>query len=183
MYVNRIGTFRDHPDLYGVSVYFQGCDAKPKCYMCHNPETWHLSEEYKRPAEVVTKIIDEKLSSLLRYFPKAALVFLGGEPLAPYNREETLSLSKMFKEKYGERLTVVLFTWRLPKDIVKENLLKYVQYVDEFVMGRYLHAYRQDGFPASKNQIHIDRRTFERMIEAVLRRGHYEGSVFVRKRI
>lgn len=155
----------------------------PKCHMCHNPETWHLSERFKRDPEDVVKTIDEKLSDLLRYFPKVALVLLGGEPLAPYNREETLSLSKMFKEKYGERLTVVLFTWRLPKDIVKENLLKYVQYVDEFVMGRYLHTYRRDGFPASKNQIHIDRRTFERMIEAVLRRGHYEGSVFVRKRI
>ncbi|ACM22489.1 anaerobic ribonucleoside-triphosphate reductase activating protein [Thermotoga neapolitana] len=181
MYINRIGTLRDHPDLYGVSVYFQGCDAMPKCHMCHNPETWHLSERFKRDPEDVVKTIDEKLSDLLRYFPKVALVLLGGEPLAPYNREDTLLLSKTFKEKFKDRLVVVLFTWRLPKDIVRENLLEYVQYVDEFVMGRYLHTYRREGFPASRNQLHVNRETFEKMIRAVKRREHHGSSLFVRK--
>ncbi|WP_296903880.1 4Fe-4S cluster-binding domain-containing protein [Thermotoga sp.] len=88
MYINRIGTFRDHPDLYGVSVYFQGCDAEPKCFMCHNPETWHISEKYKRDPEKVLEIIDEKLSRLLTHFKKVSLTLLGGEPLAPHNRGE-----------------------------------------------------------------------------------------------
>ncbi|PLV59118.1 4Fe-4S cluster-binding domain-containing protein [Thermotoga sp. KOL6] len=179
MYINRIGTFRDHPDLLGVSVYFQGCDAEPKCYMCHNPETWLVSEEYKRDPEKTLKIINEKISNLLTHFPKVSLALLGGEPLAPNNRKDVLLLSKHFKEKYGSRLVILLFSWRTPKDIVRERLLEYVQYVDEFVLGRYLHKYHQDGFPASKNQLHIDRETFEKMVNVIKRREHRDSSIFI----
>lgn len=183
MYVNRIGVLRDHPDLYGVSVYFQGCDAQPKCFMCHNPETWVVDESFWYEREDVLKTIDEKLQLLLRSFPKVALSFLGGEPLAPWNREDLSFLSGFFKERYGERIVTVLFTWRTPKEIVKENLLEYIQHIDEFVFGRYMHAYRREGFPSSKNQLHLDRRTFERIVRILERREQHGSEVLVLKGI
>jgi len=149
--------------------------------MCHNPETWHISEKYKRDPEKVLEIIDEKLSRLLTHFKKVSLTLLGGEPLAPHNRGEALKISKYFKKKYGEQITVVLFSWRTPKDIVKENLLKYVQYVDEFVLGRYLHKYHQNSFPASKNQLYLNRADFEKAVSVVKGRELNGSSVLIRK--
>lgn len=164
MLVNRIITVKDHPQLYGISVYFQGCDANPKCAGCHNPETWGFDKSKYYNVHEAIRLIEKKIDMLLSVYDKAALVFLGGEPLAKPHRHDVLLISKYFKEKYGDRVTTVLFTWRLPKHIVQENLQHFVEHIDEFVMGRYLKRYHVGGFPASKNQLYLNKEEFKRAL-------------------
>lgn len=168
LYVNRIVTTpSDHPFLVSVSVYFQGCDAHPKCYMCHNPQTWEISEEFLIDYEKVIRCIQQKIEMLFLSYEKIGLVFVGGEPLASHNREWVLRISRFFKESYGHKISTLLYSWRRIIDIEEEGLTEYVDYIDLFVLGRYLHKYRQTSFPASKNQIVIDKKRFQRAINLI----------------
>jgi anaerobic ribonucleoside-triphosphate reductase activating protein len=143
----------DHPSLPSVSVYFQGCDAYPKCLGCHNPETWEFSEEYAVDFERLLNHVLTKLETLLMSYPKASLVLLGGEPLSQRNRGFSYLLAKSVKEHFGDRVITLVYSWRTPKELLDIDIP--IGYFDEFVLGRYLHKYHTEGFPASKNQIYI----------------------------
>lgn len=148
--------YGDHPYLPSVSIYFQGCDAFPKCAGCHNPETWDFDESFQVDFEHLLKTVIKKLELLLEKYPQVALAFLGGEPLSDRNRKSAYLIAKFFKEKFEDRVLTILYTWRMPEDLVIIDIP--LDYFDEFVMGRYIKELHQDGFPASSNQIYFSRR-------------------------
>ncbi|MGC8954666.1 MAG: 4Fe-4S cluster-binding domain-containing protein [Fervidobacterium sp.] len=145
--------YGDHPTLPSVSVYFQGCDAFPKCHGCHNPETWDFDENFVVGFEHLETLTTQKISFLLSRFEKVGLALLGGEPLSERNRYAAYLLAKRIKERVNKQVTVIVYTWRLPEDLEKIDIP--LVYFDEFVMGRYIKEYHQDGFPASRNQLYI----------------------------
>jgi anaerobic ribonucleoside-triphosphate reductase activating protein len=164
VYVNRIFfSTNDHPKLLSLSIYFQGCDKVPKCAFCHNKDTWEPFKGFKYEISELNEIIKDKVSYALETYEKIAVSFLGGEPLAPYNREAVLEISKELKEEFGDKIVNILFSWRTLEDIKNQNLEKYIEYIDEFVLGPYEHELRnvdKNGnvlFPASKNQKYIKR--------------------------
>ncbi|MGB4263109.1 MAG: 4Fe-4S cluster-binding domain-containing protein [Fervidobacterium sp.] len=146
--------YGDHPELPSVSVYFQGCDATPKCFNCHNPETWTFSSDFSVDFDYLESKVLEKLGILFSRYPRASLALLGGEPLSMHNRVFAYKLAKVVKERYQDRVVTILYTWRLPKDLLDMDIP--LEYFDEFVMGRYMREYAKEGFPASKNQIYLD---------------------------
>ncbi len=148
--------YGDHPYLPSVSIYFQGCDAFPKCAGCHNPETWDFDESFQVDFEHLLKTVIKKLELLLEKYPQVALAFLGGEPLSDRNRKSAYLIAKFVKEKFEDRVLTILYTWRMPEDLVIIDIP--LDYFDEFVMGRYIKELHQDGFPASSNQIYFSRR-------------------------
>jgi len=145
--------YGDHPKLPSVSVYFQGCDAAPKCLGCHNPETWEFSNDFSVDFNYLESKVLEKLDILLTRYPQVSLALLGGEPLSMRNRTSTYKLAKRVKERCQDRVVTILYTWRLPKDLLNIDIP--LGYFDEFVMGKYMHKYTKQGFPASKNQIYM----------------------------
>jgi anaerobic ribonucleoside-triphosphate reductase activating protein len=146
----------DHPKLPGISIFFQGCDAQPKCGNCHNPQTWEFDETYFVPYKFLLERVKKDLSFLLQEYDKVSLNFLGGEPLSKINRGTLKMLSKDIKSMFDKRVTTLLYSWRKPIEIHKQRLLEFVEHIDEFVLGRYLEKYKSlDAFPASKNQLYI----------------------------
>ncbi|AEH50335.1 4Fe-4S cluster-binding domain-containing protein [Pseudothermotoga thermarum] len=151
--------FNDHPVYPSVSVYFQGCDAIPKCVGCHNPETWDFDEKFAINYDEILSISVEKLSFLLNGFSKVALAFVGGEPLSERNRECVKLLSRDVKKIFGSKVLTILYTWREPIDLLP--LKDYIQSIDEFVLGRFEISLKEDGFPASKNQMYLRKEQLE----------------------
>ncbi len=156
--------FNDHPIYPSVSVYFQGCDATPKCVGCHNPETWDFDEKYTRGYDEILQVVIEKLSLLLKGYSKVALAFVGGEPLSKRNRQCVRLLSKDAKEIFGVDVLTILYSWREPIDLLP--LKEYVQYIDEFVLGKFEISLKKDDFPASSNQIYLKREQLDELFRA-----------------
>jgi anaerobic ribonucleoside-triphosphate reductase activating protein len=154
--INRIlFSGSDHPLYNSISIYFQGCDAEPKCEECHNPETWDFDVGNKLNYTQILNIVLQDLRLLASSHDKFGLVFLGGEPLAEPHRPIIQKLSKDIKEIYGDKCNILLYSWRMPKDIKSQRLQKYIKNIDLFVLGRYVATLHVDSFPASSNQMYI----------------------------
>ncbi|HOM74855.1 MAG TPA: 4Fe-4S cluster-binding domain-containing protein [Fervidobacterium sp.] len=114
--------YGDHPELPSVSVYFQDCDATPKCFGCHNLETWTFSNDFSVDFDYLKSKVLEKLGILLAKYPRASLALLGGEPLSMHNRVFAYKLAKVVKERYQDKVVTILYTWRLPKDLLDMDI-------------------------------------------------------------
>jgi len=155
----------DHPSLPSVSVYFQGCDAYPKCLGCHNPETWDFDEKLAVDFSHLVQHVVAKLDVLLNVYDKVALVLLGGEPLSPRNRKYAYILARVVKEVFQEKVVVLVYSWRTPKDLLELDVP--LDYFDEYVLGRYLQKYHRDGFPASANQLYLTKEELKQIFETL----------------
>jgi anaerobic ribonucleoside-triphosphate reductase activating protein len=155
----------DHPSLPSVSVYFQGCDAYPKCLGCHNPETWDFDEKFAVDFSHLVQHVVAKLDVLLNVYDKVALVLLGGEPLSSRNRKYAYILARVVKEVFQERVVVLVYSWRTPKDLLELDVP--LDYFDEYVLGRYLQKYHRDGFPASANQLYLTKEELKQIFETL----------------
>jgi anaerobic ribonucleoside-triphosphate reductase activating protein len=133
-----------------ASLYLTGCDKPVKCKGCHNYELqgirgteFNINKIYRELKEEVRK--GQELFNL-RY-----VSYLGGEPLAPYNREITKIISKKIKKEF--RVKNILYTWRTLEKIKEENLDEYIEYMDYGILGEYRDELRDtDRIPSSKNQ-------------------------------
>jgi len=165
----------DHPKFPGISIYFQGCDAYPKCFNCHNPQTWDFDKKYFVPEELLIDRVKKNLELILENYETVSLNFLGGEPLSETNRNSVRILSEFVKKTYGYRVITLLYSWRRPIDIYFQELLEYVEYVDEFVLGRYMEKYKnlvsgKVDFPASRNQLYMNREQFDNSITNLMKK-------------
>lgn len=109
-----------------VVLWTQGCPHR--CKGCHNPQTW--KETAGKPftdkeRDLIVYYLDE-------YFPKDFSV-LGGEPLAPYNRDGVAELLKHIKT-VRPQTNIWLWTGYLWED-VKD--LEAVKYIDILIDGRF----------------------------------------------
>lgn len=109
-----------------VSLWVSGCPLK--CKGCHNSQLWEQSFGKKFTDENIKEILD-----LLNNDYISGLSVLGGEPLAPYNRDTVLDVCKKVKNEYPSK-DIWLWTgyeW----DIVKD--LEIIDVVDYIVWGSY----------------------------------------------
>lgn len=79
----------------GVSLFTQGCDRKPHCKNCFNPETWDFNSGKEWTEETKNKFLE----LIDRPYIKRVSI-LGGEPLAEQNLDGVLDLIKKIREKY-----------------------------------------------------------------------------------
>lgn len=79
-----------------VSVFMQGCHFH--CKGCFNPNTWDFSSG--TPAD--DTVIESVIAGLTKNDVQRNLSILGGEPLAPENREFVCKLIKKVREKYQD---------------------------------------------------------------------------------
>lgn len=79
-----------------VTLWVSGCTLR--CNGCHNASTWDFNAGQK----FTEKTIEEILSLLSDKFI-SGLSILGGEPLAPHNRETVLELCEIVKAKFPNK--------------------------------------------------------------------------------
>ena len=152
-----------------ISIYLQGCDKKVKCKSCHNLEMQSPPKE-KCNFYNMTKQLDNYIEQFMKFHKKLHMSFLGGEPLAPYNRDIVYKLSKYIKTMY-KNSKISLYSWRTIKQI-NEELKSYIQYIDYGILGEYNESlYVADTLPSSSNQYIYDFKN-KKIIEPIkLKRG------------
>ena len=144
-----------------ISIFYAGCDKKDKtgyfCKGCQNVEM--QNKDIDIPSyynEEIYKYIIQFLSDWTEISDKVAVSFIGGEPLADYNIDSVLYLSRRLKETYNF-IDTVLYTWRTKEVIESEGVLNYVEYIDKAVLGEYKESEKvNDYMLGSKNQYIYD---------------------------
>lgn len=123
--------------LNGVGLrnvyFFSGCEHH--CPGCFNKITW----DYEAPnshdwteGDFRQLIKDSELDYI------SGITLSGGDPLSHWNREGILELCKKYKEYFGERKTIWLytgFTWEaimeFPEGDPRKEVLKYIDVICE----------------------------------------------------
>ena len=130
-----------------VSLFVSGCPHR--CKGCFNPKTWDY--DYGKAYDNDTE------GTILYYLSHSAvqgLTLLGGEPLAPRNREVVLELLKICRAYYPEKdiWCYTGYTFEEIKDYEGLN------YIDVLVDGKYIEEERDVSlqFRGSRNQRIID---------------------------
>lgn len=123
----------------GLGVFFQGC--KKRCKGCHNPEL----QSFETGMVVSTKMILNKLNN--EWYD--SIIFMGGEPLE--QKEGLIELMAGAKALNKER-------WLYTGYNVNEIPPEVFELSSVIIAGEYKEELKTNGFPASSNQVVIDRR-------------------------
>lgn len=110
----------------GIVLWVSGCEHH--CEGCHNYSTWDASSG--------SPFTDEVLSLLLKKMEHphvSRLTLSGGDPLAPYNREESLRIAKEVKKRYPLK-KIWCYTGYEYEQIKDLAIMKYI---DVLVDGKY----------------------------------------------
>lgn len=133
-----------------VSLWVSGCPHA--CHNCHNPLLWNPN--YGKP--FTEKSMKGLLKLLERDMSKDFSV-LGGEPLAPYNRDTVTQICKTVKETYPEK-NIWLWTGYSYEEVKDLEVMKYVDIV---VDGKFIEELKDENllWRGSSNQRVIDVKT------------------------
>ena len=85
-----------------VSLFVQGCPHR--CKGCFNPETWDFDGGF----EFTDREMNYILEALAANGVQRNFSILGGEPLAPENRETVLEIIKTVREHYKD---IKIYLW------------------------------------------------------------------------
>ncbi|NRU52622.1 anaerobic ribonucleoside-triphosphate reductase [Clostridium beijerinckii] len=124
-----------------VSVWFTGCPHH--CEDCHNQFLWKHDTEFKLNKQKIIELCKER----------KALSVLGGEPFAPYNREELLDLLKSVKEEIPD-CSIFVWTGYEYNDIKN---LEQTKYIDKLICGKFEKDKKcENSMYGSSNQYEVD---------------------------
>ena len=111
-----------------VSLWVSGCPHK--CKGCHNMELWkEESGEYRSVFSVLPTINKYVSETYVK-----GLSVLGGEPLAPYNIDDVLSIIKSVKETYPNK---DIWVWTGYKIEDFDNYNELFKHIDVIIDGKY----------------------------------------------
>ena len=146
-------TTLNFPNKISIDIYFSGCDMEPKCEGCHNKQLWDKNYGRIYSDEELFDHVDKMVSDLLSFTSKEfiGITYMGGEPLAPYNRNTLKYLTEKINKKYN--IEQLIFTGRTLDEIYKQNLTSYIMYATYIKVGKFDSGKRSTGeFLASENQ-------------------------------
>lgn len=115
-----------------VSLFVQGCHFH--CPGCHNPETWDFEGGKEAPIDDVIATVLEAISKnhITRNFS-----VLGGEPLAPENRKDVMTVIMAVRAIYPD-IKILLWTGyekdELPADTYA---IQIYENIDAAIVGRF----------------------------------------------
>ena len=134
-----------------ISIYYSGCDNPNKCKECQNPELIQQGMGYKTINNKLIQDIEDKLTYWFDTYDTMSICYVGGEPLADWNRDSMLEISKYFKKKYSDKICNVFYSWRYIEDL--QELMQYIFYMDYGVLGSFQIQNRDINYiPSSSNQ-------------------------------
>lgn len=100
---------------FTVSLFTQGCDRH--CPGCHNSEAWDFNGGYEKDVDL---LIEELYDAIKSNGLQRSFSILGGEPLAPQNREDICYILSCLKIKIPD-LKVYLWTGYTKKELDQMN--------------------------------------------------------------
>ena len=133
-----------------VSLFVSGCPHR--CPGCFNPETWDFQYGQGFGEEQGRSILD-----LLRPGYIRGLTLLGGEPMAPANQPEVLSLVRRVRQELPGR-DIWCYTGYLYEDLLADRVGEYgralLEQLDVLVDGPFVIGLKNLGlrFRGSSNQ-------------------------------
>lgn len=129
-------------DTASMTIWFTGCSFG--CKKCYNRSLWKKDNGKRYHAESVAHLVRATCNKM----NVKSVVFLGGEPLQQ-DKEELLLLCRLLHE-FG--LKIWLYTG-YEFDEVSKTHSDILEYIYTIKCGRYIDELKQDGFPASSNQV------------------------------
>ncbi len=118
-----------------VVLWVAGCEHH--CPGCQNPLTW--DKDGGIPFDASAK---EEIFAQLEKNYISGITFSGGDPLAKYNREETLALACEIKEKFPGK-TIWCYTGYTLEELQLDPMMEYFfKVVDVIVDGPFVEALR-----------------------------------------
>ena len=135
----------------GIALFVQGCDRKPHCKNCFNPDTWDFNggkEWTEETKEQFIQLIDRP------YIKRVSI--LGGEPLAGKNYLTIRNLLQDIKSRFPDK-QIWLYSGYNFEHFSREQL-RTILYVDVLLDGEYIDEQRDItlAYRGSKNQRVID---------------------------
>ena len=126
-----------------ISLFVSGCPHK--CKGCFNQEAWDFNCGQEFTVETEDKIIKMLEPSYIKGFS-----LLGGEPMAPSNRERLLPFLKRLKDVYPNKDIWCWSGYELPE----LQDLEILKYIDVIITGKFLLEQRDVTlkFMGSRNQ-------------------------------
>lgn len=97
-----------------TTLYVSGCTHK--CDGCFSQHTWDFNYGNKFTNEIKEKIID---SVEEKYYQ--GITIMGGDPLEDENCKEVLDLINKFRDKYGNKKDIWLYTGWVLEDLLKQE--------------------------------------------------------------
>lgn len=114
-----------------TSIFVSGCPHH--CKGCHNPHLWDASV-----GTVCTEKTINQIEQLLKYKGiKRGLSILGGEPLAPHNRDEVLKLCQELKRRIPD-LNIWVWTGYKITELTQKIFSDIINTVDVIVDGPFV---------------------------------------------
>lgn len=133
-----------------VSLWTSGCPFH--CEGCHNPEAWDKEAGYDVPSDIRGQLVKAICANgIIRNFS-----ILGGEPLAPWNRQFVSEVITSVRAAYPD---IKIFLWTgftLEELNVTEDkyISQILEKVDVLIDGRFILEQRDTTLPlrGSRNQ-------------------------------
>lgn len=134
-----------------VSVWTQGCPNR--CKNCQNPQTWDPTGGYEIS---LNNLIKQTKTALIANGVQRNLSLLGGEPLAPYNRNNMNILISSVREDFPS-IKIYLwtgYTYEYLLDNLDNDIIDILSNIDYLIDGPYIDELRDISLPlrGSKNQ-------------------------------
>lgn len=102
---------------FSTSVFCSGCSRR--CPGCFNKIAWDYNYGHELTDELINKIISETEPDYIK-----SLCILGGEPLDPANSEGIATIIKQFREHFGSKKNIWLWTGYIINDISNFEIQK-----------------------------------------------------------
>ena len=111
-----------------VSLFVQGCPHR--CKGCFNPETW----DFDGGAEFTDREMNFILEALYANGVQRNFSILGGEPLAPENRETVLEIIKEVRKHY-KNIKIYLWTgYKLNEFTRKDKEILPIMFLVDYII-------------------------------------------------
>ena len=118
-----------------VTVWFAGCDIQ--CSGCHNKELWDPS---KFPDSSREEILEKVIKAMAKPPKQRGLSILGGEPFAPWNKEDVAYLVDEVRKVYPDA-KIYCWTGHIYEDIKEDPIIKPIlSKLDYLIDGPYIES-------------------------------------------
>lgn len=111
-----------------VSLWTQGCPIR--CKGCHNQHTWNFDGGKEWNEDAMRDLLDKLEKPFLK-----DLAILGGEPLAPQNIDDVISICKFIKEQYKDKVNIFIWSGYSFNKLQGNEIWKYA---DLIVVGPFV---------------------------------------------
>ena len=146
-----------------TAVFVSGCNLH--CDGCFNNGAWSFEVGKGLSLELIDKILDSIEPEYI-----SGLSILGGEPLDPKNQSGVAKLIRKFRQRFGDKKTIWLWTGYEYENVpLTEHIFYILEHVDVIVDGPFIARKKDLKLPyrGSSNQRIIDAKqsTFCNIVE------------------